>query len=127
MGAGMLFSSGKQGIPQLLELETLEGLHVRRGELGDAEGAEAEGGAGVVDAAAGESGRGDTLPETGVKFASPGRKADDLPARVLAIALDDPANRGVPLASVALTTANPTASLPRWTCISTSTRISPAI
>lgn len=45
-------------IPQLLEPKSLEIFHVDSGELGHAEGAEAEGGAGVVDAAAGDAGRG---------------------------------------------------------------------
>lgn len=75
------------GIPHLHKPEALEVLHVGGGELGDAEGAEAEGGAGVVDAAAGDAWGGGLLPEVRVDFAAGGWKADDAPARMLAIAL----------------------------------------
>lgn len=87
-GAG-LFGRSLHRIPHLLKSKPLEVLDVGGGEFGDAEGAEGEGGAGVVDAAAGEAAGGGALPEVGVEFAAGGREAEDFPARVLAVALDD--------------------------------------
>ncbi len=64
-------------------------LHIRRGEIRDAEGLEAEGDTEVGDAAAGEIGSSGGFPEGGVEVAAAGRKAEDAPARVLAVTLDD--------------------------------------
>jgi hypothetical protein len=64
-------------------------LHIRRGEIRDTKGLEAEGDAEVVDAAAGEIGSSGGFPKRGVEVAAAGRKAEDAPARVLAVALDD--------------------------------------
>lgn len=77
------------GIPDLREPKSLKILHVGRGELGDSEGTECQGGAGVVDAAAGDAGSGGILPEVGVDFAAGGWEAEDPPAGMLAVALHD--------------------------------------
>jgi len=50
---------------------------------------EAEGDAEVVDTAAGEVGSSGGFPERGVEVAAAGRKAEDAPAGVLAVTLDD--------------------------------------
>lgn len=64
-------------------------LHIRRGEVRDAEGLETEGDAEVVDAAAGEIGSSGGLPKRGMEVAAAGREAEDAPARELTVALDD--------------------------------------
>jgi hypothetical protein len=69
--------------------KAFEVLHICRSEISDAEGPEAEGVAGVVDAAVGEVREGSLLLKFGVEFAAARRKAEGLPTGMLTVALDD--------------------------------------
>lgn len=82
-------SSSLQRVPHPAKPRVFKVLHIRRREIRDAEGLQAEGGAEVVDAAAGEIGSGGGFPERGVEIAAAWWKTEDAPARVLAVALDD--------------------------------------
>ena len=78
-------SSGER-IPHPRKPRVFKVLHIHRGEIRDSEGLETEGDAEVADAAAGEIGSGGGFLKRGVEVAAAGMKAEDAPARVLAVA-----------------------------------------
>ena len=80
---------GFDWIPNLPKSQPLQVLHVCRREFGHALRGHGEGGAGVVEFAEGEVFGAGALPEGVVQRAAFGGEADEPPARMPAVGLDD--------------------------------------
>ena len=76
-------------IPHLPKSQTLEVLHIHRRQLRHALRGHGEGGAGVVEFAEGEGGGAGIFPERVVQRAALGGEADEPPAGMRAVGLDD--------------------------------------
>ena len=81
--------SGLKRIPHLSKPQPLEVFHIRRREFGHALRGHGEGGAGVVDFAEGEVLGAGAFPKRVVQRAAFRREADEPPAGMRAVGLDD--------------------------------------